>query len=305
VPLPGPTSYGRPMDRATSIFLEELSKTSADIGGRKRTVAPAGAIQPKRDEGEIQQGKVTFRENQGTFSFDSAPDVQSLKDKRRKEVRPGQPESPWRATKVAQDRACLLDPDSPPLRCVACMTEDYGKEWLEWEPETLWETIRKDYQTYPNEETKNKLMAVKAVMANDYFWQEWDVFEKVCSAFNGRIPNFGNMEDLSIAELALGAQLVSKLKKRSFKNEVQAYVASRAHEEGYVMLPEVLSFAQGYLDDLMQGTEGPVVKEKLLALGDPLELKVTDDTDPVHIQAGLLQAVSVYLKSNDTAEVKA
>ena len=39
------------------------------------------------------------------------------------------------------------------------MLAKYGKEWLGWEPETLWETIRKDWGAYPNDESKNKLMA--------------------------------------------------------------------------------------------------------------------------------------------------
>lgn len=290
-------------DRATLIFLEELTKESAPVlpgqsGVRKR---PPGMVP---DEGIIQQQKATQRKNVGTLAFDARPDTQKLKDKRVETVQPGQPESPWRATKISEDRQFLLDPDVSPIEYANAMTKAYGKEWLSWEPETLWETIRKDWQTYPNPEGKNKLMAIKALMANDYFWQEWEVFEKVCSAFNDRIPHFGRMEDLSVAELALGVQLASQLKRRSFDNEVKAYVASRAHEDGYVMLPEVLSFAQDYLDTLMQGTSGPEVRDRLSEI-DPLKLEVSSDTDPVHVQAGLLQAVDVYLRSRNTAEVKA
>ena len=293
------------MDKASKAFLEELSKVSADIGGRTRPTAPAGAVQPIRDEGEIQQGKVTFRENATTFAYDAAKDTQQLKDQRRQAVSPGQPESPWRATKIASTRECLLDSGSNPIECVAGMLEGYGRDWLEWEPETLWETIRKDYGTYPNDEAKNKLMAAKTIMANDYFWQEWEVFEKACSAFNDRIPTFSSMEELSVAEMAWGVQVASKLKDRTFGNEVQAYVASRAHEEGYVLLPEVLKFAQRYLDALMQGTAGPDIKDKLTSLPDISKFEVTDELNPLHVQAGMLQAVDVYLKSRNTKELKA
>jgi hypothetical protein len=259
------------------------------------------------DEGIVQMQKTTKRKNEGAIGFDAAPDTQKLKDKRQDFNLPGQPKSPYRVEKISEatraQREFLLEPDTNPIHLANEMNAKYGATWLKWEPETLWETIRKDWLTYPNEESKNKLMAIKVVMANEYFWQEWEVFEKICVAFNSRVPIFQTMDDLSIGELALAVHLVSKLKKRPFGIEVKAYVASEAQEEGYVMLPEVLSFAQEQLDSLMQGTAGPEIKAELSKRG-ALALNVKDEDDPVHIQAGHLQAVAVYLKLKDTHEVQ-
>lgn len=287
--------------RAEQAFFNDLEKLSATpaVGTRRR---PKWMIP---DEGIIQQQKATTRVNRGALVTDYASDTQDLKDKRTKQTQPGQPESTWRADKVAEDRQFLLEPDVCPIVYANEMSQKYGRDWLAWEPETLWETIRKDWSTYPNEEAKNKLMAIKVVMANESFWHEWEVFEKVCSAFNGRIPSFSIMEDLSVAELALGVQLVSKLKRREFQDEVKAYVASDAFEEGYVLLPEPLDFAQEYLDKLLVGTPGESTRDKLAGLSDLHSYEVTDDTNPVHVQAGLLQAVRTYIKSRDTVEVRA
>lgn len=294
------------MDDATRAFWDELSKESAQspVPGKKSVrVRPAGMVP---DEGIVQMQKATQRKNLGRGGFDSATDIRQLKDKRQQKVQPGQPASPWRLEKVSEDerkrREFLLDAETNPIHLANEMNAAYGREWLDWEPETLWETIRKDWKTYPNEESKNKLMAIKVVMANEYFWNEWEVFEKVCTALNSRVPVFQTMDDLSIGELALAVHLVSKLKRRPFGIEVKAYVASEAQEEGYVMLPEVLSFAQEQLDSLMQGTPGPEVRDELRKRG-PMSIDVTDEDDPVHLQAGLLQAVAVYLKTKDTHEV--
>lgn len=293
-------------DRATQAFLEELTKESASspVPGQKTTrIQPPGM---QRDEGIIQMQKKTQRTNEGTLGFHTTQDFQELKDKRRQRVLPGQPESPWRIDKVGEaakeERRFLLDPDTNPIHLANEMSKKYGREWLKWEPETLWETIRKDWLTYPNDEAKNKLMAVKVLLANDSFWSEWEVFEKICVAFNDRVPTFSTMEDLSIAELALGVALANKIKKRTFGNEVRAYVASEAQEDGYVLLPEVLSFAQETLDNLIQGTYGEEVRD-LLKARNPTSMNVTDSDDPVHVQAGHLQAVAVYLKMKDTHEV--
>jgi hypothetical protein len=302
-------------DRATIAFWDELTKEAKDVGGRYRVTAPADAIQPKRDEGEVHQGKVTSRENQGTLGFNATPDLQKLRDKRHKKYTsqavgiesPDSLKSTWRsddmevlaADEYNEERKFLLAPDTNPIHLANEMSGAYGSSWVSWEPETLWETIRKDWKTYPNEESKNKLMALKVLLSNDYFWQEWEVFEKICVAFNDRLPEFQFMDELSMAEIALAVALAAKIKKRTFKHEVQAYVASVAHEDGYVMLPTMLTFAQEHLDTLMQGTPGEDIRDKLKGL-DPVKLDITSGEDPVHVQAGYLQAVAVYLKLKDT-----
>ena len=295
-------------DRATQAFVDELTKESSasPVPGKTTTrVQPPGM---QREEGIIQMQKKTQQTNAGTLGFDALQDQQKLKDKRQKKALPGQPESPWRIDKVGEDaskdRAFLLGPDTSPVHLANEMNKAYGASWLKWEPETLWETIRKDWSTYPNEESKNKLMAVKVLMANESFWIRWEVFEKVCVAFNDRVPVFQIMDDLSMGELALGVTIANRLKQREFGIEVKAYVASEATEEGYVMMPEALSFAQEQLDSLMAGTAGPEIRDKLKAKG-PLSIDVTDEEDPVHIQAGHLQAVAVYLKLKDTHKVGA
>ena len=295
-------------DRATQAFLDELTKESAASPVPGKTTVRTQPPGMKRDEGIIQMQKKTQQTNEGTLGFNALQDNQALRDKRRKQVMPGQPESPWRIDKVGEDtrseREFLLDPETSPIHLANQMNAKYGREWLGWEPETLWETIRKDYLTYPNDEAKNKLMVVKVLLANEGFWTEWEIFEKVCVTLNDRVPAFHTMEDLSVAELALAVTLASKLKKRAFGPEVQAYVASEAQEDGYVLLPEVLGFAQEKLNYLMQGTFGEQILDELKAI-NPLALDVTDPEDPVHVQAGHLQAVAVYLKLKDTHEVGA
>ena len=295
-------------DRATQAFIDELLKESASspVPGKTTTrIQPPGM---QRDEGIIQMQKKTQQTNEGTLGFNATQDFQKLKDKRRAKVLPGQPESPWRIDKIGeaggQEREFLLAPDTGPVHLANQMNAKYGRGWLDWEPETLWETIRKDWLTYPNEESKNKLMAIKVLMASESFWNDWEVFEKICIAFNDRVPNFHVMDDLSTAELTLAVRLASKLKKRSFGSEVQAYVASEGSEDGYILLPEDLAFAQEKLDFLMQGTPGEALKEELKDR-NLLTLDVKDEEDPVHIQAGYLQAVAVYLKMKDTHEVGA
>ena len=295
-------------DRATQAFLEELTKESSasPVPGKKTTLIQPPGMQ--REEGIIQMQKKTQRTNEGTLGFDALQDQQKLTDKRQKKSLPGQPESPWRIDKVGEaaknERSFLLDPDTNPIQLANEMNKAYGAEWLKWEPETLWETIRKDWSTYPNEESKNKLMAVKVLLANESFWIRWEVFEKVCVAFNDRVPTFQVMDDLSMGELTLGVALANKIKHREFGIEVKAYVASEATEEGYVMLPEALSFAQEQLDSLMAGTAGPEIRDKLMDR-KPLSIDITDEDDPVHVQAAHLQAVAVYLRLKDTHEVGA
>ena len=298
-------------EAATLAFLEELLKEGADsaVPGKNTVRVRTPGMIP--DEGIIQMQKATTRKREGRLGYHQPPDTQALKDKRQEKAQPDHPASTWRVEKIGEDkdvlreeREFLLGPETNPIELANEMNAKYGDSWLEWEPETLWETIRKDWLTYPNEESKNKLMAIKVLMASESFWNDWEVFEKICIAFNDRVPNFHVMDDLSTAELTLAVRLASKLKKRSFGSEVQAYVASEGSEVGYIILPEELAFAQEKLDFLMQGTPGEALKEELKDR-NLLTLDVKDEEDPVHIQAGYLQAVAVYLRMKDTHEVGA
>ncbi len=125
------------------------------------------------------------------------------------------------------------------------LVKKYDRHWFEWEPETLWQTIEKDYRVSVSELARNKINAAKLIYLTDTFWKDWTVFEKVVQAFNEHIPDFFSVEPPSCAEVAWGVTEVNLMRPNiEFSDEVAAYVLAICKDAGLVLFPEELDFAQ-------------------------------------------------------------
>jgi len=279
-------------DKATDEFFE-LLKEGAEGPLRKAT---PGML---RDVGITEQGIATKNKNQGVMANTPAIGTIDRKNQRQNAVMPGSAQlgKPKAIDVKLGVGPLFLQDEVHPLALSKKLTTKYGRDWIDWEPETLWETIRDDYSCRVNEENKNKIMAVRVLIGSSLFWTEWEVFEKVVAAFNDRVPIFRMKEDVSLGEIAYTVSVANKIRDRDYGGEIEAFVAAEAFEEGYVKLPEVLSFAQEDLDELSKDTESEKLKSKL---GNPLSIVVSDPENPVHIQAGHLQAVHKYVEDKDT-----
>ena len=79
-------------------------------------------------------------------------------------------------------------------------------------------------------------------------WEHPSVFEKVALCINDR-PMFSDMhQDLSTKEMAYAVKMLKqRYPEDHFNDEVAAYIAATAAEEGFCILPEILNFAQHLL----------------------------------------------------------
>jgi hypothetical protein len=280
-----------------------LRKGSPDGTKQDRGITEAGVAQravsggarPPNAADKVRDNVSKMRAATGAQQTDSAA-AKAQKNPWHEEVG-----NPW-TDKLAAGKT-VFEQRVNPLVLVNELNKKYKQDWVHWEPETLWHTIEADYKTKILPESEDKIMAVRVLLSNDTFWVCWEVFEKICAALSGRVPSFGTRDDLSVGELSLGVSIAGRIKKREFEHEVMAYVAVEAKQEGYVLLPKPLAFAQDILDSLSSNTEGADVKKKLLDSGVD-SIKVTDPEDPVHVQAGHLKAISAFVEKHDNENVK-
>ena len=96
-------------------------------------------------------------------------------------------------------------------------------------------------------------------------WEDVLVFQKVCLLINGRMVFFDVEQNMSIREIAYA---VTILKKRYpdelFNDDVSKYIATEAIEEGFVVLPESISFAQRYVPNIFIDPEQEAVQRAYL-----------------------------------------
>lgn len=148
------------------------------------------------------------------------------------------------------------DPDTDALTLDLIMAGNFGKDWVTWEPETLWEMLSRIGGSNLPQILRDKLQALKTMHSGDYFWEDEGIFEKICLALNGIEPDFEDRQYLNVSQIAKAVTISSKIKSAMFSDEVAAHVAAKAHQEGFIALPTVLAFAQPALSSLQKGLEG-------------------------------------------------
>src|SRR3972149_3053530 len=185
------------------------------------------------------------------------------------------------------------------------LIEKYGIEWLRWGPETIWQTVRGDFNTQVSSINRDKIMAAQLLHVSDSFWRYWETFEKVVLAFNNVTPFFDRRQDVTVGQILHAIFQANEIRKEPFEEEVLSYIAAQAKEEGLIWLPPPADAAQEKLDAIVPKEISPLakeVRERWDAFeGDDLG-NVEFKEDFFGIQLARLSAIEGYLKSMTTEE---
>lgn len=143
--------------------------------------------------------------------------------------------------------------DVHPLKLVAELEDALGPEWSDWEPETIRQTVVKEAGVEPSDDVMAKVMAVKIVLARpDRFFDDAHAFEKISVALNDQTPIMNAVEDVPVEWLSNAVTVVEKLAGGGdFSPEVTKYVAARLFDQGYVVAPPKLAFADRELGGMV------------------------------------------------------
>lgn len=130
------------------------------------------------------------------------------------------------------------NPQANPLELFSVLSQRYAESWVEWESETLWYAIRKNFGPV-GELTRNKIEALKVAVKNDLAWQDWDVFEDCGLAWNGTMPVFGAFQPMTPSQTAYAVHVLRFIRADDEINfEVSAYMAAILDQNGFVFAPE-------------------------------------------------------------------
>ena len=124
--------------------------------------------------------------------------------------------------KTASAMDVLSDPSLNPIKAWLLVTEAWGEEWFEWEPETIIQTAQHDGFEI-DAINLSKLFAIRAILKTDEFYEDVRVFEKVCIAFSSRIVDWSTTQHARIFEIASTIALVERyVREHEFSMEIAA-----------------------------------------------------------------------------------
>lgn len=181
---------------------------------------------------------------------------------------------------------------NPNISPIALLKElkKLGINALAWEPETLMVAIDRRYHGWTDERAtqaidhfhltglidtdvdvrvRQKIYAIRVISTSDSAHTEWHIFEKVGSAFNDRIPQFGLVEPMTAAECAYTVSAIEAIRPDDYSNEIKIYIAACCQQDGLLTVVPIksLAMAQSYLEQMNnQETEEPLSAELKTAI---------------------------------------
>ena len=269
--------------------LEQEAETNASAKASPPPAQPeASEPEPEPEPEPIEEEPAEALDVGDVTAVDEAP-IEEL---------PPEPELPSRLThgKLFTDRR------AHPLQIFDVLTMRYKEQWADWEPETLWWALRRDFGPV-GELTRNKIQALTLAATTDMPWLDWDVFENCGQAWNDNIPIFGAYQPMTPMQAAFTVQILRGVRPdEEFGHEVQAYLAAVLDEHGWVYAPEEwFDGAQQLLDrkTWMLGFKADVATAwKQIADVPPEDIEwQQDDARGIHLLK--LAVVKRYLESRE------
>lgn len=140
-------------------------------------------------------------------------------------------------------------PNAHPLALTLILLDKYGNEYLEWDPEALRTTLRKD-EILLSDSTWTKILAARVVLQSGSPWRQWEQFHWVVTGLAGKPPSFVYMERPEIGFIMSGIDTMKMMdRQRPFAEDIGKFTAVVLRDRGIAYAPPPLQFAQEDLDD--------------------------------------------------------
>jgi hypothetical protein len=177
------------------------------------------------------------------------------------------------------------------------LSDRCGYTWIAMEQEEICDRLADAGISFNEEDYDsaiNKINAIKTFLLSDSFFVDPNVFEKIVLAINDKYVDPDLDQDVDIADIVFAFRELKSIVdfEAVFSSEVRAETAIAAANDGLVVLPEELSFAQDKLDKINSRTIKDLQQIKS-RVAERLEKKIDelDDNDMVDLQAIKLKRI--------------
>jgi hypothetical protein len=191
--------------------------------------------------------------------------------------------------------------DTHPLVLDIKLMDQYGADWFEWEPETLWREIMDDFRAPSiSDHVKSKIQAVKTIHISDWCFTKWEIFCPITQALNNNMPDFEILRRPTISQLFAGVDMMTFIRNDvEFSQEVQQFCGASMLDAGVDFAPQPLAFCQDEIEDIQKERNIPIdlgpVREKYKHLMSIPAEEVELRENPVDVRVAKLIIARDYL----------
>lgn len=139
----------------------------------------------------------------------------------------------------------LENPETFGSVLVTGLTDEFGVEWLSWEPNTILMEIEQKWKSRPPPVNRDKINALAMILTTNMFYRSLEVFIPTCHALNNREATFHTFMPASVSEMSWGLAEVSLLSPPDewdiFNVEIPQYMLLQLEVEGFSKPPRIMS----------------------------------------------------------------
>jgi len=123
-----------------------------------------------------------------------------------------------------------------------------GPKYIDWDPTALHQELEEDFGEI-GELTWERIQCARLLHANNAFWVEWEVFEKVCAVVSGELAVFSHSQPPEPEDIALAIRVASEISTHEYSEEVKGYMAAACLHDGFWYLDGYLETAAPALSE--------------------------------------------------------
>jgi hypothetical protein len=130
--------------------------------------------------------------------------------------------------------AALQSPETFAVVLYALLNEQYGDDWLYWDPTTIFMELRDDFGGEPSSESMDRIAAVQVLMTGGAFFEKLDAFLGLSNTLASGTPAFSVFDPGTVPEAAWALAEASFIREfLPFSAGIQAYIKTSLEVDGY------------------------------------------------------------------------
>lgn len=161
---------------------------------------------------------------------------------------------------AAEARTALAEDATVASGVLCALKALFKDEWLNWEPETVWKEL--EHQGCEiSLGNRQQAMAGRNLLTTGRFFYDALVFDATCAAFGNAVLSLEMPESSHVAHLAWGVDEAEVICREhedpmlEFDREAVEFTAHQLQQEGFVVAPKELAYAQEALNRRYPRTE--------------------------------------------------
>ena len=162
---------------------------------------------------------------------------------------------PKKGNNVIKVNTVLNDDDSSAKSVYIFLNKVFGRDWWEWEIETLYRMLWIKYGVALEDINRDKVLAIRHVCRSDNAFADWFEFNQVALSFSGCIADFEMLRAPSPGMAISAVKTLNYIRpdrNSFFSNDVIKYICIILKNNGiYVPPPSIALFIQNKMKEMI------------------------------------------------------